>query len=104
MPRRKRQAKKKLLGKNRTNDAIRWLQLQSLPKNLIEAYSKRYAVFEIVAKEELISMGYYEEITIQEYEKEGVKWKYMVEPRSGELYLVTEDTEEHELYEHYSAM
>ena len=71
---------------------------------MVEAYSKRYAVSEMVARDELISIGYYEEITIQEYEKEGEKWKYMVAPLSGELYLVPEDTDEHELYEHYSAM
>jgi len=73
-------------------------------KNFIEAYSKRYAVCEMVARDELISIGYYNEITIQEYEKEGIKWEYVVEPLSGEMYLVPEGTEEYELYEQYSAI
>ncbi len=99
MPKRKRQAKKKLVGKSRTNDATRWLQSCALPRNIIEAYSKRYAVPEIVAREELMSIGYYDEIMIQEYEKEGIKWEYKVEPLSGDMFVVPEGTEDHELYE-----
>lgn len=90
MPKRKRQAKKKLVGKGRTNDAKCWLNSRALPKNIIEAYSKRYAVSEMVARDDLTSIGYYDEITIQEYEKEGIKYEYMVEPLSGEMYLVPE--------------
>jgi len=99
MPKRKRQAKKKLVGKDRTHDAKRWLKSRTLPKNIIEAYSKRYAVSEMVARDDLTSIGYYDEITIQEYEKEGIKYEYMVEPLSGEMYLVSEGTEEYQLYE-----
>ena len=102
MPKRKRQAKKKLAGKGRANDAARWLQSRPLPNNLIEAYSKRYAVTEMVARDELMLLGYYENILIQEYEREGVKWEYIVEPMSGEMYVVPEGTEEHEIYEFHS--
>jgi len=47
MSKRKRQANKKLIGKDRTNDAKHWLQSRALPKNIIEAYSNRYAVSEM---------------------------------------------------------
>ncbi|MES9906563.1 MAG: hypothetical protein ABW168_28260 [Sedimenticola sp.] len=99
MPKRKRQSKKKLAGKGRTNDATRWLQSRALPKDLVEAYLKRYAVSEIVARDELMSIGYYDEIMIQEYEKEGIRWEYKVEPLSGDMFVVPEGTEDHELYE-----
>ena len=101
MSKRKRQIKKKLVGKGRTNDAKRWLQSRAQPKNIIEAYSKRYAVSEMVARHDLISIGYYDEVTIQEYEKEGIKYEYMVEPLSGEMHLVLEGTEEYQLYEQF---
>ena len=99
MPKRKRQVKKKLASKGRTNDAARWLRSRALPANLIEAYSKRYAVPEVVAREELMSIGFYDEIMIQEYEKEGIKWEYKIEALSGEMFVVPEGTEDHELYE-----
>jgi len=99
MPKCKRQAKNKLVDKDRTHDAKRWLKSRALPNNIIEVYSKRYAVSETVAREDLASIGYYDEIIIQEYEKEGIKYAYMVEPLSGEMYLVPEGTEEYKLYE-----
>ena len=99
MVKRKRQTKKRLAGKDRTHDAKRWLKSKALPKNIIQAYSKRYAVSEIVARDDLISIGYYDEITIQEYEKDGIEYEYMVEPLSGEMYIVPEGTEEYQLYE-----
>ena len=101
MPTRKRKSKKKLQGKGRTNDATRWLQSRERPKNMVAAYAKRYGVTEPVARDELISIGYYDEILIQEYEAEGIKWEYMVEPRTGEMYVVPEGTDEHEFYEYH---
>ncbi len=101
MPKRKRQAKKKLVGKGRLNDATRWLQLAAFPKELVGAYTKRYAVSEMVAREELMFIGCYDDVLIQDYEKEGVKWEYKVEPMSGEMFVVPEGTEEHELYEYH---
>ena len=103
MSRRKRVTKKQLVGKARTADAIRWLRrLQKhKPTSIVEAYSRRYAVNTVVAREDLISLGYYAEILIQEYENEGVQWEYRVEPLSGEMIVVPVGTEEHELYEDY---
>jgi len=46
-----------------------------------------------------MSIGYYDDIMIQEYEKEGIKWEYKVEPLSGDMFVVPEGTEGHELYE-----
>ncbi|MCP3908594.1 MAG: hypothetical protein GY712_11320 [Oceanicoccus sp.] len=102
MPKRKRQAKKKLAGKGRVADATRWLQqLKTRPASLVDAYSKRYAVTKLLAREELIAIGYYDDLLIQEYEKEGIEWEYRVEPLSGDMIVVPIGTEEHELYEHY---
>ena len=103
MPKRKRQNKKKLARKERAADAIRWLQKsqKNKPASLVDAYSKRYAISKLDAREELISIGYYEDILIQEYEKDGVQWEYRVEPLSGEMIVVPVGTEDHELYEYY---
>lgn len=105
MPERKRQSKKKLAGKARIADATRWLQqLRTRPASLVDAYSKRYAVTKLVAKEELIAIGYYDDLLIQEYENEGIEWEYRVEPCSGEMIVVPIGTEEHELYGHYQTI
>jgi len=100
MPKRKRQSKRKLAGKARLNDARRWLQSREGPrKALLEAYSKRYGVGHTVAWDELVSLGYYDEICIQQYEADGIEWEYKVEARSGDMFVVPKGTEDHELYE-----
>ena len=102
MSKRKRQAKKKLSGKGRLNDARRWLENRPGQKDLVASYSKRYGVSADVAEKELLTLGYYDEILIQRYEKAGIKWEYRVEPLSGEMLVVPEGTEDYELYElHY---
>ena len=61
MPTRRRSKKKKLEGKGRTNDAARWLKSKEAPHcNYIARFSKRYGVDSDTAREELISLGYYE--------------------------------------------
>lgn len=98
MPKRKRQAKKKLSGKGRSKDATRWLS--NHPQvDLISAYSKRYGVNNLIAQNELMELGYYDDLCIQQYEKEGIEWEYMVDPISGEMVVVPEGTEEREIYE-----
>ncbi len=98
MSKRKRQSKKKLSGKGRLKDAERWLS--NHPQvDLISAYSKRYGVGEPIASHELMAIGYYEELCIQDYEKKGIEWEYKVEPLSGEMVVVPTGTEEHEIYE-----
>ncbi len=98
MTKRKRQSKKKLEGKDRLNDAKRWL-INHHQKDLISSYSKKYGVNYSIAEDELIQLGYYDELHIQHYEKEGIEWEYRVEPLSGEMVVVPKDTEEHEIYE-----
>ncbi len=98
MSKRKRQSKKKLEGKGRLNDAERWLSNHP-QEELLSSYSKRYGVNHSIAEEELIQLGYYDELHIQRYQKEGIEWEYRVEPLSGEMVVVPKDTEEHEIYE-----
>ena len=66
---------------------------------MLEAYSKRYGVGHTVAWDELVSLGYYDEICIQQYEADGIEWEYKVEARSGDMFVVPKGTEDHELYE-----
>ncbi|MCP4397419.1 MAG: hypothetical protein GY801_09005 [bacterium] len=98
MSKRKRQAKKKLRDKQRLQDAKRWL-FHHPQNDLISAYSKRYGVDPQVAEDELMQLGYYEHLCIQRYEQAGVAWEYRVEPLSGEMLVVPQDIEEHEMYE-----
>jgi hypothetical protein len=98
MPKKKRQAKKQLVGKGRLNNAKKWLV--NHPQNdLITAYSRRYGITSQVAKDELMKLGYYDDLHIQHYEKEGIEWEYRVEPLSGEMVVGPKGSEEHELYE-----
>jgi hypothetical protein len=98
MPKRKRQSKKKLVGKSRFTDAKKWL-LNYPQKDLISSYSKRYGVNYSIAEDELMYLGYYDELYIQHYKKEGIEWEYRVEALSGEMVVVPKDTEDHEIYQ-----
>jgi len=98
MSKRKRQSKKKLAGDGRINDAKKWLA-NHYPKDLVSSYCKRYNVSSDTAEQELIQLGFYDDIFIQHYEKEGIDWEYRVEPVSGEMVVVPKDIEEHEMYE-----
>ena len=98
MSKRKRQSKKKLNGNSRINDAKKWLAKYYL-KDLVSSYCKRYNVEPNIAEEELIQLGFYDDICIQHYDKEGIEWEYRVEPISGEMLVVPKDIEEYKLYE-----
>ena len=98
MPKRKRQSKKKLVGKGRLNDAKKWL-LNHTQKDLIASYTKRYGVEVAIAEGELIELGYYDDICIQHYENEGIEWEFRVEPTSGDMVVVPKGTKDHEIYE-----
>jgi hypothetical protein len=98
LSKRKQRSKKKLVDKGRLNDAKRWL-LNHPQKDLISSYSRRYGVNHNIAEDELMHLGYYDEIHIQHYKKEGIEWEYRVEPLSGEMVVVPKDTEEHEIYQ-----
>ena len=97
MPKRKRQAKKKLIGKGRIKNAQKWLS--NHPQNdLINAYSKRYGVNKTIAEEELIKLGFYDELFIDHYDKEGIDWEYRVVPTTGEMVVVPKESEESDIY------
>ena len=98
MPKRKRAAKKKLTGKGRLNDAKRWLQNHPQTE-LVAAYSKRYGVNSQTAEDELMQIGYYDEVFIEHYEKEGIEWEYRVEPLSGEMVVVPKGSDDNDIYE-----
>ena len=103
MPKRKKQSKKKLHGQARLNDAKSWLrQLKQPPEDFVEAYANRYGISHQTAWDELMQIGYYDEILIQAYKKEGIEYEYMVEPLSGEMYVVPKGTREDELYDYHS--
>ena len=92
-------SKIKLSEKDRLVDARKWLRKQERPRNrLLKLYMKRYGIDESIAFIELMTLGYYDELMIAQYEENNIKWKYMVEPLSGDILVVPEDTQEHELY------
>lgn len=99
MPKKKRMKKKKLEGKGRTNDAAKWLMSKEGPHcKYLERYSKRYGVDECTARDELVSLGYYDEILREDLEAEGKEMEYIVNPLTGDLVAVEKGTEEHELF------
>ncbi len=100
MTKRKRKSKKKLNDQERLKDAGRWLQSRNcLKEPLVELYCKRYGVVQSDAWVELMSLGYYDELVIQQYEQAGMEWEYKVEPLSGDMFVVPTGTQDHELYE-----
>ena len=99
MPTKKRNKKKKLTGKGRTNDAARWLSSKEGPHcKYVSRYVKRYGIDFDVARDELIQLGYHDQIYAEELESEGKETEYLVNPLTGELVLVEAGTEEYELF------
>ncbi len=99
MPKRKKAKPKSVNREGRLRSARKWLRSGNRShKSLIKAYMKRYAVSETVAWEELAMLGCYDQLCIEAYEKDGTDWEYRYEPLSGDIYVVPEGTEDHELY------
>jgi len=99
VPTSKRRNKKKLQGKDRKHNAIKWLRSRERPTgNYVERYAKRYGVEQGTARTELMEIGFWEEIFTEEMEKQGKEVEYIMNPISGELVLVEAGTEEHELF------
>jgi|SRR5690606_2526390 hypothetical protein len=95
----KRKSKKKLDGGSRKHDAKRWLSSKDGPhRNYVASYMKRYGVDEVVATEELYTLGYYENVYEEELNENGIRSEYIMNPLTGELVLVPEGTQEHELF------
>jgi len=95
----KRKQRKRFNPKTRKQDALKWLSNFGIPDDLIDSYSKRYGCSEFDAETELMEIGYYDEIQIQFYNKDGVEWEYRIEPLSGEMVVVPKGTEEHQIYQ-----
>jgi hypothetical protein len=99
MPKRKRRSRKKLDRDGRLEDARKGLRLGNRSRRpLVESYTRRYAVSEAAAWDELVALGYYDELTIEAFEREGVEWEYRVEPLSGDMFVVPKGIEDYELY------
>lgn len=98
MSKAKRRGKVKLKTAERIRDAQRWLRCNNRPSELVGAYSRRYRVSRVTAVDELNSLGYGEDVKIQQYEAAGISWEFIVEPRSGEMYVVPQGSSEYELY------
>ena len=99
MPKRKTHSKKKLDREGRLVDARKWFRLGNRFRSpLVKSYTKRYAVSETVAWEELVALGYYDDLGIEAYEREGIEWEYRVEPLSGDMFVVPKGSEERDLY------
>lgn len=97
--RKKNKERKRFRQKTRKRDAIKWLLNIKIPDDLIHSYSKRYGCSMVDAQTELMEIGYYDEIYIQSYEKNGIEWEYRLEPQSGEMVVVPKDSEEYEIYQ-----
>ena len=97
---RKRPSFRKLSAKDRLENARRWLR-KGAPRNLLEAYVKRYGVSHYDAHVELHSLGYREQLAIESYERDGIEWEYKVEPLSGNMLVVPKGTPEWELPQYW---
>lgn len=99
MSNKSKKQRKRFRQKTRKRDAVKWLSNIGIPDDLVGSYSKRYGCSMVDAQTELIEIGYYDEIYIQSYEKNGIEWEYRVEPRSGEMVVVPKDSGEYEIYQ-----
>ena len=73
---------------------------QSQPEKLVPWYAKKYKVSLQVAREKLSNLGYDDEVMIESFEEDGIKWKYMLDGYSGTMKVVPEETEEWELFQY----
>ena len=96
-------SRKKMNQSDRKKDAKSWLRghlkRTGLPKKLVKRYQERYRVDKNTAFCELAEIGYYHEVQIEEYEQDGVEWKFEVDGYDGELKVVPKDTQNSEFVE-----
>jgi len=72
-----------------------------LPEDLVKDYAQRYGISENDAHIELLELGYYEDIQIQAYERDGIEWKYKYDGYSGEMFVVPKGTPDCELPDYW---
>jgi hypothetical protein len=75
-------------------DALRWLRKGNPARPLTDAYMRRYRVGRWIAREELMSLGYKDDVQIESYEKQGIEWEYMYDPYSDEMKPVPAGTQQ----------
>jgi len=81
-------------------DARAWLRRSHQHcGRLILSYSKRYHVSENVAFFELCEIGFYDQVQIEMFERDGIEWEYKMDGYSGELKVVPKGTEEWDLFQ-----
>ena len=97
-----RKSRLKMKPAERIVDAKAWLKKQilsvGLPDKLIEEYRKRFHVNEDTAFWELAEIGYYDEVQVERYERDGIEWEYKVEGYDGEMKVVPQGTPDWELF------
>lgn len=106
MGKHRRKSRKRLTAEERAQDASRWLKSLRLRLrgSLLAEYAKRYGSAEADARLELMALGYYDRLCIEDMEAQGISWEYLVEPLTGESYVVREGTELSELYTDHASM
>lgn len=77
--------------RGRRRDAPRWIEKYGIPENLLAAYMERYSVDADTAEGELFELGYYEEMTVQKYESEGIPYEYEYDGYTSDFRLVRKD-------------
>lgn len=93
-----KKSKKKFTTSERMADAKRWLKIRPRGvKSLVTAYSKRYKVKQHIAENELMQIGWYDEVMIEYYERNGIEWEYRHDGYSGDTKVVPVGTENSEL-------
>jgi hypothetical protein len=92
--------RKKYSAKQRKNNAKKWLQERRTSKELVVSYAERYGVSEHEAVIELFELGYYEDIQIKYYEKQGIEWEYKFDGYTGDMKIVPKEIPDWELHKY----
>jgi hypothetical protein len=95
---RKRPSLKKLTKEERMRNARKWLDRRRT-RGLLDAYTARYKVSEVVAYYELFELGYGDFLRIEQFEQDGIEWEYMYDGYTDELKVVPKGTPEWELHD-----
>lgn len=81
----------------RMRNMKKWLK-KADRKNLVATYCRRFAVSEITATDELAALGYWDNIQIQRYDKNGIEWEFQYDGYSDDMKVVPKGTPEEDFY------
>ena len=98
--RRRRTSRSKLTSQQRKSDARKRLFKPGRPSDILKGYVQRFKVSEMVAYEELLWLGFEDELRIQQCDREGIAWEYKVDPLTDDMKVVPEGTPDWELHLH----